>query len=515
MRVRPLRLLSLLIAVLVGAVCAAPAAAAAVSGPDVSGWQHPQGFTINWKAAHTSGGAQFAFVKATEGTGYRNQYFASDFTALAGLKMARGAYHFAQPGTGTAVAQARYFVSVAGKLGARGDLPPVLDLEATGGLNPTKLIAWTKSYLAEVKRLTGRTPMIYTYPAFWQSSMANTTAFTGYPLWIATWGPKPILVGGWKRYTFWQYTDKAKLPGLPGTVDMNVFNGTVSQLRALANDAPPPPAPPSVKPSVPRGLTAVAGHDSATLQWRVPYATGGALLAYDVTVDGGKPTRLPATTQSYTATGLAVGPHNFTVAAVNTVGVGTAATASATLLVPTQVVVAPVAGGVTATVTRTDTGTALARTPVRVQVTPAAGTAPAPYDTITDAAGRIVVRASGPAEVTVTVLRSATVAPAVGRAMVAAAPKLALRLSSTRVKAGQTVTFTGTTDRSLAGATVYRQSYYGRAWHTRATGKVGTNGVVTFAVKPLTKSTGTYRLLLAASPKNAALVSPNVVLRAV
>lgn len=226
------------VALSTGTAVAAPSRVE-ISGPDVASHQHPYGATISWSSA-AAGGAQFAFVKATEATGYTNPYFARDFADVRGNGMVRGAYHFARPTATTAgaVAQARHFVSVAGPLNARGDLPPVLDLERTDGLAPAALIRWTKAYLDEVTRLTGRTPMIYTYPAFWRESMANTTAFTNYPLWIATWGPRPIVIGGWTTYAFWQYTDRATLPGITGPVDMSVFNGTPAQLDALASGRP-------------------------------------------------------------------------------------------------------------------------------------------------------------------------------------------------------------------------------------------------------------------------------------
>ncbi|HYP44266.1 MAG TPA: glycoside hydrolase family 25 protein [Propionibacteriaceae bacterium] len=210
-------------------------AVADVRGPDVSGHQHPYGAAIRWSSA-AAGGAKFAFVKATEGTGYTNRYFTRDFAAVRSEGMVRGAYHFARPTASTAgaVAQARHFVAVAGKMRGASDLPPVLDLERNDGLKPAALIRWTAAYLKEVKRLTGRTPIIYTYPAFWRTSMANTTAFAKHPLWIATWGRRPLLVGGWKTYAFWQYTDKARLSGISTPVDMNIFNGTRAQLKSFA-----------------------------------------------------------------------------------------------------------------------------------------------------------------------------------------------------------------------------------------------------------------------------------------
>jgi GH25 family lysozyme M1 (1,4-beta-N-acetylmuramidase) len=424
------RFLSVLLAIALGGALSGPAAAAVV-GPDVAGWQHPNGYTIDWSAAHVAGGAQFAFVKATEGPGYTNAYFARDFAALAANKMARGAYHFAQPAT-SAVAQARHFVSVTGKLNARGDLPPVLDLEVSGGLGVTALVAWTKAYLTEVKRLTGRTPMVYTSPGFWKSAMGNSTVFTGYPLWIATWGPKPILAGGWTKYTFWQYTDKATLAGMAGPVDMSVFNGTVAELRTLANDAPPPPPAP-VAPTAPATLTATPAEGAVALRWTLPTAPGGAIVSYVVTVDGGTPQRLPGTTTTFTAAGLsATAEHRFTVAAVNATGAGPVATVA---------------------------GTPLAPTPARIALT--------------------------------------------------------LTLSATKIRPGRTVTFTGTAGRERAGEKVYRQSWYGRAWHTRATGTVDATGAVALTVRPLATSTSAYRLLITATSRHAAAVSNTVTLRVV
>jgi hypothetical protein len=110
----------------------------------------------------------------------------------------------------------------------------VLDLEDTGALNPTQLSRWTHTWLRRVKELTGRTPILYTNPSFWKGRMRNSKGFRGYPLWLAHYGvARPQLVGGWKRYTFWQYTDRGRLAGSGLHLDMNVFNGSLAQLQAL------------------------------------------------------------------------------------------------------------------------------------------------------------------------------------------------------------------------------------------------------------------------------------------
>ena len=221
----------------VASVAGSGTAWAAVTGPDVSSWNHPQGAAIDWSAVQKSG-SSFAFVKATEGTTYTNPYFAGDWTGVAAVGLYRSAYHYARPAlpvTTSATNQARYFVSVAGTQQGPHDLPPALDLEESGGLSPSDLAAWAAAWLAEVKRLTGRTPMVYTYPVFWHEAMADSTALSAYPLWIAhyTQDSAPQTVGGWTTWRFWQYTATGSLPGISGIVDLNRYCCTLANLASL------------------------------------------------------------------------------------------------------------------------------------------------------------------------------------------------------------------------------------------------------------------------------------------
>jgi lysozyme len=216
---------------------AGPAAAATnPTGPDVSRWQH--GSPLSWSAVKASG-QSFAFVKATEGASYTNPYFTSDWAATRNAGLLHGAYHFARPSVGSAASQARRFIAVAGKAQSPGDLPPVLDLEQSGGLTPAQLSTWTRQFLEETTRLIGRKPIVYTYPNFWRTSMAGTTAFTGYPLWIASYtaAASPVMPA-WSRWTFWQYSSSSTVAGISGLADMNRYNGSLTDLRQLANIAP-------------------------------------------------------------------------------------------------------------------------------------------------------------------------------------------------------------------------------------------------------------------------------------
>ncbi len=230
------RLTTRLIASAVAVACLFGGAAYAdPSGIDVSRWQH--GASLNWERVEEDG-VTFAFIKATEGSYYTNDYFAGDWAATRRVGIYRGAYHFARPSVGSARRQARYFVRKAGTFAGRGVLPPVLDLEDDGNLGDAALRRWTRVWLRTTQELTGRTPIIYTGPYFWRSELGDSTDFRRFPLWIAHYGTtRPDVPGGWNRWTFWQKSQTGRIDGISGAVDINRFNGTRAQLATLAQAA--------------------------------------------------------------------------------------------------------------------------------------------------------------------------------------------------------------------------------------------------------------------------------------
>jgi hypothetical protein len=194
------------------------------------------------------------------------------------------------------VAQARYFVSKAGTFSDKGDLPPVLDLEASGTLGVTALRSWVSDWLTTVEQLTGRTPIIYVSPSFWESQMGDSTAFHHYPLWVANYGVSaPRVPGGWSTWTFWQRTSTGRVSGIAGNVDMNRFNGSSAQLAKLANTSggstgPVPPGP-TVPPVAPTTLTLAPAKTSAAIDETVRFvgtlrskATAAVLPRHTVSV---------------------------------------------------------------------------------------------------------------------------------------------------------------------------------------------------------------------------------------
>jgi GH25 family lysozyme M1 (1,4-beta-N-acetylmuramidase) len=278
---RRVRRTSVVVATSVAALTASTLAYA--DGVDVSHWQG----SISWSTVK-AGGVQFAFMKATESTTYTDTRLAANWAGAKSAGLYRGAYHFARPSTGSAAAQARYFVSKVGSFTEPGVLPPVLDLEASGGLSPSALRSWTQTWLDTVEQLTGRVPVIYVSPSFWEYYLANSTAFTRYPLWIAHYGvSSPRVPGGWSRWTFWQRTSTGSVAGIAGNVDVNRFSGTTAELASLAGTTGGGTGPVVPGPTVPTvgatALTLAPSAASAPAGGAVTFA--GALTR----TDGGAP----------------------------------------------------------------------------------------------------------------------------------------------------------------------------------------------------------------------------------
>ncbi|HEU4567027.1 MAG TPA: GH25 family lysozyme [Marmoricola sp.] len=204
-----------------------------VPGVDTSHYQHSP--SLDWQKVAASG-VKFAFLKATEGSTYTDPYFKADWAATSKAGIYRGAYHFARPSKGSAKKQADHFASVIGSQKSAGTLPPVLDLEVTGGLSTSALVTWTRTFLKELQARTGRDPIIYVSPYFWIDHLGNNTGFHDYPLWVAHYTSKsqPMVPGKWPTWSFWQTTSSGRISGISGNVDKDVFNGSMSQLQKFA-----------------------------------------------------------------------------------------------------------------------------------------------------------------------------------------------------------------------------------------------------------------------------------------
>src|SRR5258706_10057532 len=129
------------------------AAGPTVKGVDVSHWDG----TLDW-AKIAGAGQSFGIAKATEGTGFTDPMFQTNWAGIKNAGMVRGAYHFFRPAS-SGTTQARFFPPTVGALAA-GDLPPILDWEATDSVPNATDVARAQEFADEVKAQTGLTTIL-------------------------------------------------------------------------------------------------------------------------------------------------------------------------------------------------------------------------------------------------------------------------------------------------------------------------------------------------------------------
>lgn len=235
--------------------CVRPGNGPFVSGIDVSKWQAG----IDWnrvKRDHPE--IRFCFMRSSVGLGADSR-FAFNWQECKRIGNIRGAYHYLKAVRG-GEAQAEFMWNQIRESGGYGaDLPCVLDLEGdyqtvdgsshrrTGAayMDPAKVAEESLAFLRRIEELSGRRPIIYTGQYFnWHIAQKHPDVarqFGRYPLWSPSYTNCVRMSvdreGGlfpWREWAFWQYTSGGEVAGIPGRVDLDYFNGSIAQLRAMA-----------------------------------------------------------------------------------------------------------------------------------------------------------------------------------------------------------------------------------------------------------------------------------------
>jgi lysozyme len=203
---------------------------------DIARWQEKVDF-----AAVAQAGISGVIVKATEGRGYIDPMFHANWAALRAVpQLVAGTYAFARPetdggGEADGRAEAEHYVRTMLATNPGDEWIACIDLER-GGMDPAHstqqnidfLGAWEQTCV----RLLGRSPWLYTGKYTWLERMGWTTAFSHLRLWQADWTAVPADMP-WER-TMWQFTNEGIVSGVSTRVDVSSFEGTIEQLRALA-----------------------------------------------------------------------------------------------------------------------------------------------------------------------------------------------------------------------------------------------------------------------------------------
>jgi GH25 family lysozyme M1 (1,4-beta-N-acetylmuramidase) len=227
---------------------------AAVSGIDVSSNQG----VIDW-AQVAAAGQHYAFIRSSMGRGGVDRRFSTNYRHAKESGLLVGVYHLVRP-EWRGVEQIDHFLRTLGD--RTPDFPLVLDVE----LNGSDLIPPQRKSVAEVTACVrecvtvletrgARKPIIYTGAWFWNDNITPSREWDAYDLWVASYGTTaPRLPIGWTDWHFWQYTDKGRLPGIQNNVDLNWFDGTLTDLLRYAHGDVQPPPPPRLRARVTAGL---------------------------------------------------------------------------------------------------------------------------------------------------------------------------------------------------------------------------------------------------------------------
>ena len=209
-------------------------------GIDVSHYQEE----IDWKKVKDSG-VSFAIIKASEGSSDIDPMFETNFRGAVDAGILPGTYHFYLPLL-DAAAQAAHYLSVIREVtGNQACLPPCIDIE-TAGVTRAAMNTGVQTFMQAISS-DEQKGMIYTSNGFWSTYLpspvlsGNHLKFADvdwaleYPLWLAHYTTGwPSQVYPWAGWTFWQYSSGGKVAGIPARVDLNLFNGSLADLNALA-----------------------------------------------------------------------------------------------------------------------------------------------------------------------------------------------------------------------------------------------------------------------------------------
>ncbi len=199
-----------------------------VHGVDVSRWQGP----IDWVKLRQRG-ANFAFIKATEGGKHVDPMFAKNWKAAGEAGVPRGAYHFFY-WCRAASEQADWFIRNVPK--EKGALPPVIDVEWHGNrktcphkLPRAKVLEKMKVFMDRLEAHYGQRPIIYTAPDFYEDNLKGQ--FKDYPFWLRSVAQHPKGRYPNRDFVFWQYSGTGLAKGHGTEIDLNVFNGSEAAYR--------------------------------------------------------------------------------------------------------------------------------------------------------------------------------------------------------------------------------------------------------------------------------------------
>lgn len=178
-------------------------------GVDVS---HHKG-RIDWRRVRADG-ISFAYLKATEGTGFTDPRFGDNLRAAKAAGLRAGGYHYFTL-CGSGAPQAEHFLSV---IGEATTMPPAVDVEFIGNCEPgpprETLLRELGAFIDTVEARLGKRVVVYLYPEI--EKRYALAKDLGRRQWVRSLEGKPE-----RDWWLWQKSDSARIDGIDSPADLN------------------------------------------------------------------------------------------------------------------------------------------------------------------------------------------------------------------------------------------------------------------------------------------------------
>ncbi|WP_242964455.1 GH25 family lysozyme [Pseudobutyrivibrio ruminis] len=199
-----------------------------VNGVDVSAYQGQ----VDWDTL-SSQDIDFAYIKATEGSTFKDSCFEYNWKEAGETDLRIGAYHFFSFES-SGEKQAANFIDSVDVIPMM--LPPVIDVEYYGkyqnedDIDVVEIRAELRNMINILKEESGVNPVLYVSEETYNTIVAQE--FSDCDIWYRSVYGK---IDGELDWTFWQYSNRHRLNGYEGEepfIDMNVFYGTKEEFES-------------------------------------------------------------------------------------------------------------------------------------------------------------------------------------------------------------------------------------------------------------------------------------------
>ncbi|AJY61257.1 GH25 family lysozyme [Lactobacillus helveticus] len=245
--------------------------AARALGVDVASYQSAD------LSSHAQAGSQFAIVKVSEGTTYRNPKASSQISTAISNNMMPMAYHFAtfSSNSSAAVAEANYAIKAAQTFGLPKDSYIACDYETGqgnniyGGKTPTAnaIIA----FMDQIKA-AGYKPLLYASSSVLRNNIDTNSVIVKYPnsLWVASYAisgridnPNFNYFPSMEGVSIWQFTDNWRGLNVDGNVavlPLSIDGNTTSNDGAISQAPSSTPSKPATSSKQTNNEPATSGY---------------------------------------------------------------------------------------------------------------------------------------------------------------------------------------------------------------------------------------------------------------